>query len=391
MPWKETCAMDQRVQFIGAWLSGRHSKSALCRHFGISRPTGEKWIRRHERLGVDGLKERSRAPHSQPNRVSEALCERIVQVKLEHLDWGPKKVLDWLRAREPEVVWPADSTGGEILRRAGLVKARRRRRAVPPHEAPFADCEQSNALWAVDFKGDYRLGGVGRCYPLTLSDSFSRYLLLCRGLAHPSAAAVRPWFEWAFREYGLPQAIRSDNGAPFASRAVGGLSALSKWWIDLGIRPQRIRPGRPDQNGRHERMHRSLKGWLGAAAKGLEAEQRRLEAFRAEYNWERSHEALGRRTPGSLYAASPRPYPLCIEPPAYEQGVVVRQVRSNGEIKWRGRLIYLSEVLIGEPVALEPAGDGLWELRYRFHPLGLLNEQNDRITPARGWHGDPKV
>jgi transposase InsO family protein len=389
MPWKETCAMDQRVQFVGAWLSGRYTKSALCGHFGISRPTGDKWIRRHELLGVDGLKERSRAPHSQPNKVSEALCERIVQAKLEHPDWGPKKVLDWLRARGPGVVWPADSTGGEILRRAGLVKARRR--AVPPHEAPFADCGQSNAVWAVDFKGDYRLGGGRRCYPLTLSDAFSRYLLLCRGLARPSAAMVRPWFEWVFREYGLPQAIRSDNGAPFASRAVGGLSALSKWWIDLGIRAERIRPGRPDQNGRHERMHRSLKGWLGVPARGLEAEQRRLDAFRAEYNWERSHEALGRCTPGSVYVASSRPYPLRIEPPIYDEGVVVRRIRSNGEIKWRGRLIYLSEVLIGEPVALEPAGDGLWELCYRFHPLGLLDGRSERILPARGWHGAPKL
>lgn len=388
MPWKETCAMDQRVQFIGAWRSGRYGKSELCRRFGISRPTGDKWIQRYEREGLEGLRERSRAARQHPNAVRTELCERIVQAKLGHPSWGPKKVLDWLRARAPEVTWPADSTGGEILRRAGLVQPRRRRRGVPAHAAPLAACDRPNAVWATDFKGDFRLGGGPRCYPLTISDGCSRYLLACRGLAHPSAAAVRPWFEAVFREYGLPYVLRSDNGAPFASVALGGLSVLSKWWVDLGIRPERIQLGRPDQNGRHERMHRSLKAALGAPAWSLAAQQARLDTFIHEYNWERSHEALQRQTPGAVYVPSERPYPSRIDPPCYDEGVVVRRVRHNGEIKWRGRRLYLSEVLVGEPVSLHPCAESVWELHYRFHPLGWLDERIGRITPNHGWHDE---
>ena len=386
MPWKETSAMDQRVQLIGDWLSGEYTKSELCQMYEISRPTADKWMARYRARGAPGLEELSRAPHCHPNQTAEELRVLIVGGKLKHQKWGPKKVLDLLRREQPHVAWPADSTVGEILKRAGLVRPRVRRRRVAPYTEPFGDCAGPNQTWSADFKGDFPLGNGRRCYPLTLSDNFSRYLLLCQALARPSYEAVRPWMEWAFREYGLPGAIRTDNGAPFASLAVGGISQLSKWWIQLGIRPERIRPGKPAQNGRHERMHRTLKDAVLPHA-NLHAQQRHYDPFREEYNWQRSHEALGRKTPGSVYGSSERSYPIKLPPIEYESGVTVRQVRHNGEIKWRGERIYVSEVLAKEPLGLKPIDNDTWELRYSFHVLGVLDQRTNTITPAQGWHG----
>ena len=386
MPWKETSAMDQRVQLIGDWLSGEYTKRELCQMYEISRPTADKWMARYRARGAPGLEELSRAPHCHPNQTAEELRVLIVAGKLKHQKWGPKKVLDLLRREQPHVAWPADSTVGEILKRAGLVRPRVRRRRVAPYTEPFGDCAGPNQTWSADFKGDFPLGNGRRCYPLTLSDNFSRYLLLCQALARPRYEAVRPWMEWAFREYGLPAAIRTDNGAPFASLAVGGISQLSKWWIQLGIRPERIRPGKPAQNGRHERMHRTLKDAVPPHA-NLHAQQRHYDPFREEYNWQRSHEALGRKTPGSVYGSSERSYPIKLPPIEYELGVTVRQVRHNGEIKWRGERIYVSEVLAKEPLGLTPIDNDTWELRYSFHVLGVLDQRTNTITPAQGWHG----
>ena len=184
----------------------------------------------------------------------------------------------------------------------------------------------------------------------------------------------------------MPEAIRTDNGAPFASLAMGGISQLSKWWIRLGIKPERIRPGKPAQNGRHERMHRTLKEAV-PAQKTLPAQQRHFDPFREEYNWQRSHEALGRKTPGSVYRSSPRPYPVKLPQIEYESGVTVRQVRHNGEIKWQGEFLYVSEVLAKEPLGLKPIDEEKWELRYSFHLLGILDQRTNKITPAKGWHG----
>jgi putative transposase len=388
MPWKETCAMDQRVRFIADWLSGAFTKTELCAAYGISRPTGDKWMRRYEERGPDGLKERSRAPNTHPNAVPEALRVAIVETKLAHQHWGPKKVMDCLRRERPQVAWPADSTAGEVLKRAGLVCPRRRRRRVVPDTQPFGTCRQPNSSWSADFKGDFRLGNGRRCYPLTISDNFSRYLLQCRALERPTHRAVKPWFEWVFREYGLPEAIRTDNGAPFASLALGGISRLSAWWIRLGIRPERIRPGKPSQNGRHERMHRSLKdAGVQPIQPTTAAQQRQFDAFVQEYNWQRSHEGLGRNTPASVHRPSPRPYPARPAPIEYDTGVVVRHVRHNGEIKWQGTLVYLSEVLAKEPVGLAQTDNHLWEIRYSFHVLGLLDERSKTVTSAKDWHG----
>jgi transposase InsO family protein len=385
MPWKETSAMDQRIQLIGDWLSGDYRKSELCSVYGISRPTADKWIGRYEQHGVPGLEELERAPHRHPNQTAEELRALIVQTKLQRQKWGPKKVLDWLRRERPELKWPADSTGGEILKRAGLVQPRKRRRRVTPYSEPFRECDAPNQSWSADFKGDFLLGNSRRCYPLTISDNFSRYLLLCRALERPRHEEVQPWFEWVFRQSGLPEVIRTDNGTPFASLALGGLSQLSKWWIKLGIKPERIRPGKPAQNGRHERMHRTLKQGV-APQSDLPEQQRQYDPFVEEYNWERSHEALGRKTPGSVYCTSSRSYPAKLPEVEYESGVTVRRVRHNGEIKWRGELLYLSEVLAKEPVGLKPIDEGRWELRYSFHLLGILDERTKNISPTTGWH-----
>ncbi len=310
----------------------------------------------------------------------------IIATKLSHQSWGPKKVLDYLREKKPKFYWPVDSTAGEILKRAGLVKRRRYRSRVAPNSEPFGECQAPNQIWSVDFKGHFVLGNGRRCYPLTLSDNFSRYLLLCRALEHPSYQAVRPWFEWAFREYGLPEAIRSDNGAPFASLAVGGVSQLSKWWIQLGIRPERIEPGKPSQNGRHERMHRTLKQDVPPQPT-RKRQQHCFDLFLEQYDWQRSHEALGRKTPGSVYCVSSRRYPAKIPPVQYGPGIIVRRVRYNGEIRWHGNLIYVSQVLAHEPLGLKQIDEEQWELRYSFHLLGILNNQTKTIIPAKGWHG----
>lgn len=385
MPWKETCAMDQRVECIGDWLSGNYTQMQLSRIYGVSRPTIDKWIGRYEREGSAGLAERSRARHTQPHAVPEALVQRILQAKEQRQHWGPKKLMDRLRRLEPGVAWPADSTAGEILKRAGWVRPRRHRRRVAPHEGPLAHCRDCHQVWSTDFKGDYRLGNGQRCYPLTLSDNHNRYLLACRALAHPSGAAVFPWFEWVFREHGLPERIRSDNGAPFASLALGGLSTLSAWWIRLGIRPERIAPGTPSENGRHERMHRTLKAEATQPPSfDLRAQQQRFDRFVDEYNHERSHEALERQTPAQCYVPSPRPYPDKIPPVRYDTDVTVRRVRHNGEIKWRGTRLYVSQVLAREPVGLQQIDTGLWEIRYSFHRLGILDERTLTINPGQG-------
>lgn len=386
MPWEQTSAMDQRVKFIGDWLSYEYSKMELCRAYGISRPSADKWIKRYKEGGVQGLQERARAARCHPNETPEEIRELIIATKLRHQSWGAKKVLDYLGEKKPEVKWPADSTAGEILKRAGLVNRRVRRRHVPPYSEPFSDCHGPNQIWSADFKGDFVLGNGQRCYPLTLTDNFSRYLLVCQALGQHSYSLVRPWFEKAFRTYGLPRAIRTDNGPPFASLAPGGVSELSKWWIQLGIRPERIKPGKPSQNGRHERMHRTLKHDCPPQL-SYKRQQRDYDLFITQYNQERSHEALGRKSPASVYHSSERRYPDVLPAIQYSPSTTVRRVRHNGEIKWRGDLIYVSQTLAQEPIGLRQIDQQQWEVRYSFHLLGILDQRAKTILPAQTWHG----
>ena len=310
MPWKQTSVMNERVQFISDWLEECYTMTELCEHYGISRKTGYKWVARYEQYGVQALEDLSRRPHGHPKQIKPELRQRIIQTKLSHQHWGPKKVMDYLRRQDPKVQWPADSTAGEILKRADLVTPRKRKRRVSADEQPFKDCDRSNRIWSADFKGHFKLGNNQRCHPLTITDNYSRYLLCCRGCARPRHEDVRPWFERVFREYGLPDALRTDNGAPFASMTIGGVSRLSVWWIKLGIKPERIRPGKPNQNGRHERFHRSLKAATANPPRySMRTQQQAFNQFAQEYNEHRSHEALNRQTPADKYHTSTRAYP----------------------------------------------------------------------------------
>ena len=285
MPWKQTNIMEQRFLFLKAWLSQRYTKIALCRQFNISRPTADKWIKRHEQVGFEGLNELSRRPHTSPNATAEWIVEWLIAEKLKRPDWGPKKLLDLFAKRYPDTKVPADSTGDLILARAGLVKPRRkRRRQISADNQRFTLSVSPNTTWCVDFKGQFLLRNRQWCYPLTVTDNYSRYILSCHALPSPQSTLVKQQFERLFEEYGLPWVIRSDNGPPFSSIALGGISRLSKWWIDLGIRPERTEPAHPEQNGRHERMHRSLKLMLkerkGQYGKDIQAQQIILDDFR---------------------------------------------------------------------------------------------------------------
>jgi transposase InsO family protein len=309
----------------------------------------------------------------------------IVKEKLDHQKWGPKKVVARLETIFPETQWPAVSTASEILKREGLVGRRHLRRRTPQYTEPFLDCVGSNVVWSADFKGQFRTGDSRMCYPFTLSDNYSRYLLACRGLRRPTGAATRPWLEWAFREYGLPQAIKTDNGSPFASVALGGLSQLSVWLIKLGIRPERIESGHPEQNGRHERMHRTLKEeTISPPQRDLPKQQHAFDRFREEYNQRRPHEALGQKTPASIYQPSPTAYPAKLPDVEYDSSFAVRKVRHNGEIKWKGQMIYVSQALAGEPVGLLQTDDGIWQASFSFHRLGTLDDRTGKIIPSKG-------
>jgi transposase InsO family protein len=307
------------------------------------------------------------------------LAEAIVAMKRAHLSWGPRKVVARLRLDHPHLVWPASSTAEAILHREGLVAPRHRRRRAPPTPGGLTMPEAPNHVWATDHKGWVRLGDASRCEPLTLTDGFSRYLLALSAGSSTNEAQARPWFEAAFAEFGLPWVIRSDNGPPFASTGVTGLTTLSVWWARLGIRHERIKPGKPQQNGRHERFHLTLLEAMKPPSPDQAAQARRFAAFREEYNHQRPHEALGQLPPASLYHASPRNMPDRLAEPDYPPEAAVRKVRSNGEIKWRGGLTHISSALIGEAVAVEETEAGQWQVRFCDRPLGVIDPKTNRL------------
>lgn len=375
MPWKETCAVEQRLEFIREVLRGDLSKAELCRQYGISRPTGDKWLERFVEHGIDGLKDLPSIPNHHPNQVPDELAEMLLTVRREHMSWGPKKLKAYLMRKYPAMKWPATSTIGELLRRNSISVGRTWRRRTPSYTQPFAGCAEPNTTWCGDFKGQFRTGNGGVCYPLTITDAYSRYLLRCQGMPRPQTAPTQSIFESAFREYGMPRAIRSDNGPPFASTGIGGLSQLSIWWIRLGIVPERIEPGHPEQNGRHERMHLTLKKETASPPRAsLRSQQLRFDDFCREYNTQRPHEALDQRTPADVYQASLRPYPSRLPEPEYDCETAIRYVHSNGEIKWRGRRMYLGGILTGQHVGLKEVSDGHWMVLLSRMPLGVLDD-----------------
>ena len=385
MPWRESVVMDERMAFIVDWQRAEYGMSELCRRYGVSRKTGYKLRDRFLAEGMAGLADRSRAPHHHPNAVPPVVEEAVLAVRRAHPSWGPKKIRAWLGARDADTVWPVESTIARILDRHGLVTRRRRRHRVAPSPVALSRCVAANDVWGVDFKGWFRTGDGRRCDPLSLSDLASRYVLRLQALATTDGETVWPILDAAFREFGPPLVIRSDNGPPFASLGAGGLSRLSVRLIKAGVTPERIAPGKPQQNGRHERLHRTVKEDTAAPpAASLRAQQRRFDRFRRVFNEERPHEALGQTPPAAHYDPPPRPYGGRPREPEYDEAHQVRRVRRNGEIKWRGKLVFIGEALIGEPVGLEEIDDGCWAVRYAHVPLGTLDAQDRfvRLKPG---------
>lgn len=314
MPWKASSVIDQRMRFVLEQERGLHTMTELCEIYEIARETGYYWLRRYQQGGLEALQDRDRGPERHPNQTPERIEEAVLELRRAHMRWGPRKLKRVLEREVPQTPWPAASTIGAMLAREGLVVARKKRRRTPPYTQPFASADAPNQIWCADFKGWFRTEDGARIDPLTITDAHSRYLLRCQQVAKTNGEQVQAVFEAAFREYGLPQAIRTDNGAPFASRAIAGLSRLAVWWMKLGVVPERIAAGHPEQNGRHERMHRTLKQEAATPpAKDRRAQQRELDRFRQEYNQVRPHEALEMETPASVYEPSAREYPARVQ------------------------------------------------------------------------------
>lgn len=372
MPWSIPSLMSQRDEFIRALLHRRVPIRTLCQQFGLSEKTGYKWLARYEAHGVEGLRDRSHAPHVAAHQVPRPLVDALCALREAHPTWGPKKLRAVLAAAQPARCWPAPSTITRVLQREGVPL--RPRRTAPERGAwasGLTTPTAPNTVWAADFKGEFRLRSGPYCYPLTVSDLQSRYVLGCSALPSVATPSARALFEQHFRAYGLPQVLRTDNGVPFGvPSGLGGLSTLALWWIRLGIRPERIPPGRPQHNGVHERMHRTLKAEATRPAAATFAEQqRRFTAWQRTFNTERPHEALGQTPPAQHYTPSPRPYPRRLPPLDYPLHYELRRVDAGGSIRWRGERVFLSELLAHEDVGLTPTSADRWTLY--FGPLQL--------------------
>lgn len=385
VPWKEASPMTERMRFVLDYELGVYSVTELCQRYGVSRKTGYKWLRRFQNDGPEALADRSRRPHSCPHKTPDHCVDAIIEKKKRHPRWGAKKIVPRLREKYPHEPWPAISTGSAILERHGLVKPTRKSRKRGHQGRPDTPMDKPNEVWSVDFKGQFKTGDARYCYPLTVADGHSRYILGCRGFLSPCLADTKRTMTSLFREFGLPSVIRSDNGTPFASSAIGRISKLSVWWIRLGIYPELIEPGHPEQNGRHERMHRTLKAETTRPPAGnLSAQQRRFNAFRLEYNEERPHEALGQVTPASVYTTSPRPFPEHLSPIEYPGHFEIRRVSRNGGIRWNSDWVNVSHVLGEEYVGLEEVDDYLWNVYFGPVWLGRFYEKELKIEDALG-------
>lgn len=382
MSWKETCVMEERMKFILDWRCEEWSMAQLCRDYGISRKTGYKWVARYEDDGVDGLQDRSRAHHEHPWSVGPQIEQAILDARAAHPLWGPRKLFAWLCREAPQLPWPCISTMGAILKRHGLTVPRKTRRRCSPNSQPMAACNGANEVWCADFKGWFRTQDGQPCYPLTITDGHTRFILRCQGMfPKTDFEAVKPLFEATFREYGLPAAMRTDNGPPFATTGLYGLSRLSVWWIRLGIRPDRIRPGKPQENGRHERMHRTLKAeTANPPRQNRRAQQKAFDRFRDEFNNERPHEALGQQTPASHYQTSPATFPNRLpERQTYPGHWQTRKIRGGGDMAWSGRDVYITQALTGQYIGLEPIEDGMWKVYFADVPLAIFDEKTLRV------------
>jgi putative transposase len=381
MPWEQTSVMDQKLLFVADCVRGEEPMSVLCERYGISRQTGYVWWERYRSDGPRGLEERSRAPHEHGGRLDAELTVRLIEARRRWPHWGPKKLLAKLKQEAPQLAWPAPSTASEILRRHGLSEPRRRKRRSLRLEGPFGEVKAPNDLWCIDFKGWFRTRDGRRCDPFTATDALSRYLLTVK-IVEPVTASVQAEMDRLFQEHGVPLAIRSDNGPPFASSGAGGLTRLSARWAKMGIALERIEPGEPQQNGSHERMHRTLKPEAcEPPSANPAAQQARFDAFQQIFNHERPHEALGQIQPAELY--KPQAPQTFVEPRGdveYGPEDQIRRIRSRGQIKWNGQEIFVSEAIVGELVALRQQGGGHWIIRFAEVPLGLIDRASAKFT-----------
>jgi putative transposase len=375
MPFKETDRAAERLALVEAWESGMYLVADLARQFGISRPTVYLWITRY-RAG-EPMEDRSRAPHEIRHHTDAEVKAAILRQRRQHPTWGPKKLAAVLRWREPDILWPAPSTIGELLKREGLVAPRRRRnRAVLARER-LVEPAYAGQVMTADFKGHFRLGNGRYCYPLTIADPYSRYIYAIEALESPNTVGTRPVFERIFREHGVPEMIVTDNGEPFcAPQGFARLSRLSVSWLRLGIDVRQTRPGRPAENGRHERMHKTLKAETTRPPAATNSDQQgRFNAFRFTFNHDRPHESLDQRPPISFHFDPFQKYPAEVPEPEYPGHFEVRRVGQGGEIRWRGDRFFLSECLSGELIGLEEVDDQVWSVHFAAKLLGRFHER----------------
>ena len=382
MPWREMSPMDERMQFITEYHSGLFTMTELAAQYGISRRVGYKWVDRYDADGVVGLLDRSRRPHHSPQATAADLVEALMAQRKRHPRWGAKKLLVVVARQQPQADWPSRATVCALLKHRGLVPPRRGRNPHAHVPASLAPITRANEVWTTDFKGEFRTGDGRYCYPLTVRDGFSRFVLRCDALVARTSDATRRRFERAFAEYGLPARIRSDNGEPFAGTALARVSRLSIWWMRLGITPERIAPGHPEQNGSHEQFHAVLKAeTTRPPALTAAAQQRRFVRFCVEYNHDRPHEALALDVPASYYQPSSRPLPTHLPRLEYPGHCEIRRVSNFGCVSWAGRPQFLSNALAGEDVAFEEVDDGIWTLYFASVVLGRFDERQRRIHP----------
>lgn len=380
MPWIEVRPMDAKLLFISDWLRKQAQPvmifSELCREHGISRKTGYKWIGRYGEFGIEGLIDRSRRPKRTPNKVPFTIQKEIIEERKKHKHWGSRKIRKVLEKKHPDWEIPSYHTVHKVLKEANLSRYRKIRKRVPLHPGPLRDSHTPNDLWTVDFKGQFKTRDGIYCYPLTVMDQASRYLLGCDGFLGTRYQETRKAFERLFREYGLPNRIRSDNGVPFASKSMGGLSRLGVWWVRLGIIPERIEPGKPQQNSHHERMHRTLKQETALSPDhDIVKQQKLFDKFRDEYNSLRPHESLNDNTPADYYRPSERPYPQRLPEMTYPGHFREAFVNHNGCIYLSNKFYYIGYLLRGELVGLDEIDDGIWEAYFGPLILGKLNER----------------
>jgi putative transposase len=379
MPWKGVTVSEQRQRFIEDYLPSYYSVTELAERFGISRKTAHKWINRYKQHGQEGYQELSRRPQTCPWRIDQAIVEELVKLRKAHPRWGPRKLLDLMERRDPERRLPSVSTAARVLAREGLIKARRRYRRAHPG-SPKSVPQGPNDIWAADYKGQFRLKNGDYCFPLTVSDLSSRFLL---GVdAHPAISLEKSFehFRHIFRTCGLPNRIRTDNGTPFASNALARLSQLSVWFIKLGIYPELIEPGEPQQNGVHERMHRTLKQEATIPpASSLRGQQQKFDCFREEFNQVRPHEAIDMKRPGEIYEPSKRSMPRRIETYDYPSHYIVRRVSRSGTIRVFGKQFFVSNTLHEDFVGLEEVDDGVYDLFFCFYQIGRYELRANKI------------